>query len=46
MKNNTLIDMTNWTGRVDLEDGELGLRWHQKITAATSSSTEIGRAHV
>lgn len=40
MKNNTLIDMTSWTGRIDLEDGELGLRWHQKITAATSSSTD------
>ncbi|MDD9157920.1 formimidoylglutamase [Aliivibrio sp. S4TY2] len=38
MKNNTLIDMTSWTGRVDLEDGELGLRWHQKISEATSSS--------
>lgn len=40
MKTNTLIDMTSWTGRVDLEDGDLGLRWHQQINEATESSTD------
>lgn len=40
MKNKSLIDMASWTGRVDLEDGDLGLRWHQKITAATNSSAD------
>ncbi|PQJ84686.1 formimidoylglutamase [Aliivibrio sifiae] len=32
MKTKPMIDMSVWQGRVDLEDGELGLRWHQKIT--------------
>ena len=40
MKTNTLIDMTSWTGRVDLEDGDLGLRWHQQISEATESSAD------
>ena len=40
MKTNTLIDMTSWTGRVDLEDGDLSLRWHQQINEATESSTD------
>nr|WP_255310555.1 MULTISPECIES: aromatic amino acid lyase [unclassified Aliivibrio] len=32
------IDMSVWHGRVDSEDGEFGLRWHQKITPLTHSS--------
>lgn len=27
-----------WQGRVDSEDGEQGLRWHQKISATTDSA--------
>lgn len=38
MKDNHTIDMSVWHGRVDSEDGELGLRWHQKITPLTHSS--------
>lgn len=38
MKNNTSVNMTNWTGRIDSEDGDLGLRWHQQVTEATRSS--------
>ncbi len=38
MKTNPTIDMSAWQGRVDIEDGEFGLRWHQKITPLTNSS--------
>ena len=40
MKDNHTIDMSVWHGRVDSEDGELGLRWHQKITPLTHSSND------
>ncbi len=32
--------MTNWIGRVDHEDGELGLRWHQKVKEAKSTNQD------
>ncbi|MUJ25046.1 formimidoylglutamase [Aliivibrio fischeri] len=40
MKNNTSSNMTNWIGRVDHEDGELGLRWHQKVKEANSTNQD------
>jgi formiminoglutamase len=30
-------DMSTWTGRVDAADGELGLRWHQRVRPIASA---------
>lgn len=40
MKNNVINDMSVWQGRVDREDGELGLRWHQKVTPFEHSNQD------
>lgn len=32
------IDMSPWQGRTDPEDGELGLRWHQKVQPADQAN--------
>ena len=32
------IDMSPWQGRSDPEDGELGLRWHQKVLPADQAN--------
>ncbi|MGF1729948.1 formimidoylglutamase [Photobacterium kasasachensis] len=34
------IDMSPWQGRTDPEDGELGLRWHQKLQPADQANEE------
>ena len=34
------IDMSPWQGRRDPEDGELGLRWHQKVQPADQANEE------
>ncbi|WP_299022552.1 formimidoylglutamase [uncultured Photobacterium sp.] len=34
----SLIDMSVWQGRRDPEDGETGLRWHQKIQPADQAN--------
>ncbi|PSW21489.1 formimidoylglutamase [Photobacterium sanctipauli] len=34
------IDMGVWAGRTDPEDGELGMRWHQKIRPADQANDE------
>ena len=35
---NSVIDMSLWQGRTDPEDGELGLRWHQKVQPADQAN--------
>ncbi|MDX1300766.1 formimidoylglutamase [Photobacterium sp.] len=34
------IDMSAWQGRCDPEDGELGMRWHQKVLPADLANNE------
>ena len=38
------IDMSVWQGRQDPEDGELALRWHDRVQPWQGN--QIGRAHV
>lgn len=34
------INMSAWQGRTDPEDGELGMRWHQKVLPADQANEE------
>ena len=34
-------DRNNWTGRIDVADGDLGTRWHQKTSCINLDSDEL-----
>lgn len=38
----SLPDMSKWKGRVDVQEGEAGLRWHQVVRPLAASDNPVG----